>query len=97
MELVLDYDNVFIDFSNRAVNDKYYISLKRLIESSSGELKAKLKRRIVFGSDFTINLMSIESYNRYLDIFSKNTSFDDEEKNSFCYTNPERFLFSKTK
>lgn len=96
LDLVLNYKNVYVDFSNRAINDKYYMSLKRLIHKSAGELKEKLKRRILFGTDFTINLMSIESYNRYLDIFSKNTSFDEEEKNSFCSANPERFLFSKT-
>lgn len=96
LELVSNNKNVYVDFSIRAINDKYYTSLKKLIEGSSDELKAKLKRRILFGSDFTINLMSIESYNSYLAIFSTNTSFNKEEKDGFCSTNPERFLFSKT-
>jgi hypothetical protein len=38
--------------------------------------------------------MTIQSYNRYLGIFSRNTSFNDEEMNKFCSKNPERFLFS---
>jgi len=92
-----DYKNVYVDFSNRAVSDKYYKSLRKVIDKLSDKEKTTLKERILFGSDFAINLMSIESYNKYLDIFSKNTSFGDEEKNSFCGTNPERFLFGKTK
>lgn len=97
LNLISEYDNVYVDFSNRAVNDRYYDLLKRLIDESADELKAKLKNRILFGSDFTINLLTIDSYNKYLDIFSRNTSLTTEEKNGFCCTNPERFLFSKTK
>ena len=88
-----DYKNVYVDFSNRAVSDKYYKSLRKVIDKLSDKEKAMLNERILFGSDFAVNLMSIESYNKYLDIFSKDTSFGDEEKRSFCCTNSERFLF----
>lgn len=53
----------------------------------------KLMKRILFGSDFTINLMAIESYNKYLEIFSHSGSFSPTEKNDFCSTNPKQFLF----
>jgi predicted TIM-barrel fold metal-dependent hydrolase len=96
LNLVLNHENVYVDFANSAVNDKYYASLEKLIEELPGKLKAKLKSRILFGSDFPINLLSIESYNRYLNIFSRSTSFNDKEKDAFCCANPERFLFSKT-
>ena len=49
----------------------------------------KLKKRILFGSDLTINLMAIESYNKYLEILSHNGSFSPTEKNDFCSTNPK--------
>jgi len=94
LSLVIKHDNLYVDFSNRAVSDKYYMGLKKLIDSLSSEAKAKLKQRILFGSDFTINLMAIDSYNKYLEIFSGNTDFDKEEKDSFCSSNSERFLFS---
>jgi len=94
--LVQNFDNVYVDFSCRALTDQYYVQLKKLIESLHGEQEAKLKDRILFGSDFTVNLMSIESYNKYLDIFSQTTSLDDEEKDTFCCVNPERFLFSRS-
>jgi predicted TIM-barrel fold metal-dependent hydrolase len=94
LSLVIKHDNLYVDFSNRAVSDKYYVELRNLIDSLSGKPKTKLKQRILFGSDFTINLMAIDSYNKYLEIFSRNTDFDREEKDSFCSANPERFLFS---
>jgi len=97
LELVLNYNNVYVDFSNRAINNQYYVSLNMLFEGLSDDLRLKLKKRILFGSDFTINLMLIQSYNSYLDIFSKSTTFDKEEKNCFCSTNPEQFLFSEAK
>lgn len=97
LRLILKYDNVYVDFSNRAVNDKYYRSLRKLIDKLDGEEKTKLKNRILFGSDYTINLMSIESYNKYLDIYSQSTSLTSEEKEIFCSANPGRFLFSRAK
>lgn len=97
LKLVSNYDNVYVDFSNRAINDEYYRSLRRLLDTSSGELKTKLKSRILFGSDFMINLLSVKSYNEYLELFSENSYLEAEEKDSFCCTNPERFLFSKTR
>ena len=96
LNLVLNHDNVYVDFSNRAATDKYYVSLEKLVEELPAKLRAKLKSRILFGSDFPINLLSIESYNRYLNTFSRSPSFNDREKDAFCHTNPERFLFSKT-
>ncbi|MCK4824656.1 amidohydrolase family protein, partial [bacterium] len=94
LDLVLKYDNVYVDFSCRALNDDYYVALRDLINQSSNQLKTRLKKRILFGSDFTINLMSIESYNGYLEIFSRIDSFDPAEKDGFCNANPEQFLFS---
>ena len=96
LELVRNYDNVYVDFSNRAINDRYYASLKKVINEASDELSTKLWKRILFGSDFTINLMSIESYNKYLDVFSRNKALTADEKVDFCCSNPERFLFSQT-
>ena len=94
LRLVQEYENVYVDFSNRAVDRSYYLALRKLIDRSSGELRAKLRSRVLFGTDFTVNLMSVDSYNEYLGLFSDNDSFSDAEKNEFCSVNPERFLFS---
>ncbi len=49
----------------------------------------------MFGTDFSINLASIDSYNAYYDLFSKDKSFESMEKDRFCSANPESFLFAK--
>lgn len=96
VELVSKYDNVYVDFSCRALDNRYYSSLKKLIANSPMQIKEKLSKRILFGSDFAVSLMSIESYNRYLGIFSLCSSFTDSKKDMFCSSNPESFLFSTT-
>ncbi len=96
VELVSGYDNVYVDFSCRALNHRYYASLKKLIADSPIQLQDKLSKRILFGSDFAVSLMSVESYNHYLAIFSMGSSFTDTEKDRFCGSNPESFLFSMT-
>jgi len=95
IELVLNNENVYVDFSCRATNVKYYQKLRNEINKLSDEQKEKIMSRILFGSDFTVNLMSIESYNHYLNVFSSNGHFSQEEKKSFCSINPEEFLFTK--
>ncbi len=89
LRLVASYDNVYVDFSYNGVAYEYYSSLRELIDKQPDTLK----NRILFGTDFMINLKSIESYNKYLDIFSKNTILSDTEKHSFGCVNPEQFLF----
>ena len=89
--------NVNVDFSNRAIGDIHYKLLMKVINDlESEEDRTILKSRILFGSDYTINLITkgISSYNKYLDIFSRTTILRQEEKHSFCCTNPEQFLFS---
>lgn len=95
VELVIEKENVYTDFSCRALNDNYYLCLKEVIGSRSSEDdKVKLRSRIMFGSDYAVSLGSIESYNRYLEIFSRTRHLTDGEKHLFCSVNPERFLFS---
>jgi len=65
-----------------------------LIQSLSAELQAKLKGRIMFGTDFSVNLMSIDSYNNFYSLFSSDPSLSSEDKIAFCSVNPERFLFN---
>jgi len=93
--LVQTYENVYVDFSYRATGDKYYSLLKKVIEKQPGDdKKKKLTERILFGSDFCVNLFSVNSYNEYLRIFSETSHLTEPQKHLFCSLNPERFLFS---
>ncbi len=97
-----DHPNVYADFAIRAIDEAYYIELKKLLDNKPG-----LRDRILFGSDFPMVLLDLESYNQYVKTFS-DTSFGekgnsprnaavespDQLKDKFCSTNPEKFLFS---
>ncbi len=93
ISLIERYDNVYVDFSCNGFDYDYYTSLKTLVKSAGQGMQEKMRSRILFGSDFLINLLWAESYCGYLDIFAQTRSFTAEEKNRFCSINPERFLF----
>jgi hypothetical protein len=88
-ELIPKYDNLYVDFSFTGVDAEYYKCLREILNDNHD----KLKERILFGSDFMINLLSIDSYSEYWGIFANDTYLGDSEKNEFCSVNPERFLF----
>ena len=92
--LVLEHRNLYVDLSCRATSETYYRRLKELLDGMMQTDVGKLENRILFGSDFPVNLMWIESYNRYLDLFSRTPSLSQAEKHLFCSVNPGRFLFS---
>lgn len=91
--LVLEHPNLFVDLSCRASSETYYRRLKALLDGMMRTEMDVLEDRILFGSDFPVNLMWVESYNRYLDLFSRTPSLTQAEKHRFCSINPGRFLF----
>lgn len=94
-ELVLKYDNVYTDFSCCAFGDKFYKYLSRKIQRYGDAERSKLESRIMFGTDFMINLLYINSYSKYINIFSNVGLLSGEQKHKFCHTNPAAFLFVK--
>jgi hypothetical protein len=95
MALVLKYEKVYVDFAMRGTSDKYYRQIRRIIDSIPDKnQREKLTERMLFGSDFSINLFSVDSYNQYIQVFSGTPHLTPDEKRLFCSVNPERFLFS---
>ncbi|MFC1948053.1 amidohydrolase family protein [Chloroflexota bacterium] len=88
-----DFKNLYVDFSCRATGPSYYKALKKLIDLSPDNMKEILQKRILFGTDFSVHLMLVPSYNAYYELFGKDSSLSPEEKDLFCSGNPERFLF----
>lgn len=94
LEFIINYANVYSDISHRGFDDDFYKNLKEVINSyKDNQIREKIKKRILFGSDFMINLLKIDSYCKYFEIFSNTKHFTPEEKNYFCSINPQRFLF----
>lgn len=94
LSLILKYENVYGDFSCRGFNNKYYQSLKQTLDQGDSEFKKRVRERILFGSDFTVNLLWADSYHNYFKIFRDTPYFTDQEKHAFSSLNPENFLFS---
>ncbi|MFA4837831.1 MAG: amidohydrolase family protein [Dehalococcoidia bacterium] len=95
-ELILKHDNVYTDISYRGVNKKYYEVLRKFLDGHTSDERKKLMERIIFGSDFMINLMSIDSYRTYMKYFAETLAFTAAEKDLLCSKNTERFLFLGT-
>ncbi|MCX7922664.1 MAG: amidohydrolase [Clostridia bacterium] len=93
LTLITKYEYVYADFSYNGVNPKTYRDLRKAVHNLPDGAKEKVLNRILFGSDFCVNLIDIDSYNEYLDKFSKIDVFNDDEKDMFCRINSERFLF----
>jgi len=94
LNLMVQYENVYGDFSCRGFSEKFYQSFQEFLDQGERRFREKIRQRILFGSDFTINLLWTDSYHSYLKIFRDTPSFSDQEKNAFASVNPEHFLFS---
>ncbi len=100
LDMIVSYKNVYSDFSFYADYKDYYKYLVDLIDDYVNKYKLqkeeslqKIKKRLMFGSDFSVNLINIDSYSDFIDIFSKTDKLHSEEKHKFCSTNPATFLF----
>jgi hypothetical protein len=93
-ELIMAYENVYTDISYRGVDRSYYFGLREFLDNYSNDDRTRIMERIIFGSDFMISLMEIESYSKYMKYFAGTKEFTAGEKEKLCSINPERFLFT---
>jgi len=93
LRLVQNAENFYVDISCRATNEEYYRRLRDILDEYSGSEREKLTSRILFGTDFSVNLMGVDSYSGFINLFSETKHLTDEEKIAFCSDNPARFLF----
>lgn len=91
IELARKYEHVYTDISCNAANSDYYNALAQTLREAGEPLGNKM----LFGSDFSINLLasSVYSYNQYLQAFI-DAGIDAKEK--LCTHNTEKFLFGET-
>ncbi len=105
----IEYENVYTDFSCMCFNNDDYIKLNKQINTflstysknkpntDEKKVKDKLYQRIMYGTDFSINLKDeTDSYKDYLNEFLKTKAFCITDKDLFSQDNPMRFLFDKT-
>ena len=91
-DLVLQYENVYTDISYQGVDKKIYAKLKLFLDSKGTDRK-RLLEKIIFGSDFMINLQDIATYGTYLQYFAETSALTLEEKEMMCHGNAMKYLF----
>ena len=83
------YPNVYSDISSLAQEKSYYKDLTQWL--SLNDKSNICNDRLLFGSDFIINLLESSSYNQYLENLK---NCNEELKENICIKNPENFLFN---
>lgn len=91
IDYIIKYDNVYTDLSFSLTDNSFVKALETMLLTKN-EATEKLKSRILFGSDFSINLLKIDSYNTYLKNF-ESSNFEDDVIKRTTTTNVRRFLF----
>ncbi len=89
--LAADYQGVYTDIACLCFNDGDYRDLEKILKKLAGG-KPDVSRKILFGSDFMINLLWTDSYRSYIRNFM-DTGFIRDRKDAFCSENPGRFLW----
>lgn len=85
------YPNIYADVSFSGTNPEFYELLFNYLQSMDEEKRRTIAERTMFGTDFSVNLMKVESYTSYYRTF-ENSPFSDEEIHDFVHTNPIRFM-----
>ena len=102
VDMINDNNNIYTDISCHKMGKEYYDELEILFGSENKtkiknlpkEQNPSLYKKVLYGSDFSINLLAAKtnSYNEYLGDF---TNANISHKNDLCEYNPQRFLFGE--
>ncbi|MGN0906818.1 MAG: amidohydrolase family protein [Bullifex sp.] len=91
MEMIKTYDNVYTDISFTGCYRDFYPKFLNYLSTLSDKDREKTEDRILFGSDFSVNLLRVESYLNYYSIVDT-SPFSDELIHKMGSINPMRFL-----
>ena len=89
---MLEYPNVYSDFSFNGVYPQFYQELLEMLANLTESDQRVVEQRVMFGSDFMVNLLKVKSYLEYFKLFEE-SPFDNAMKHKFGSENPARFLF----
>ncbi|MDC7222791.1 MAG: amidohydrolase family protein [Spirochaetales bacterium] len=89
-DLIERYPHVYTDFSFNGIKASFYKTLHKLL-AEQGSRRRVIEDKILFGTDFMINLSSIPSYRDYYRRFDE-SPLNRIQKNRFGSINPRRFL-----
>ena len=91
MKLIQDFDNVYTDISFTGSYSDFYTEMLNYFATISDKEREKIEDRMLFGSDFSVNLLKVESYANYYNIV-ESSPFSDELVIKLSEINPIRFF-----
>jgi predicted TIM-barrel fold metal-dependent hydrolase len=91
VRLMSDFPRVYTDISFNGSEAGYYESLVAFMAGLPDAICELALDRIMFGSDFLVNLSKVRSYSDYFRIFSA-SPLPEEWRRKLAHENPERFL-----
>ena len=91
ISLMMDFENVYADVSFSGCSDDFYTELLNYLKDQDEAKRERIISRILFGSDFSVNLFKVESYTEYFSIF-ENSGFTDEDIERIAEKNTLKFL-----
>ena len=94
IDMARQYPNIYTDISSLAHEDGFYSKIEKWLNDDDIDTFDIAKARVLFGSDFSINLMETDSYNSYL---YNNNKCDKNWKKNITENNPAKFLFDVAK
>ncbi len=90
LRLIREYPHVYTDISYAGVKIEFYRFLHKLLQEQELH-RREIEDKILFGTDFMINLSNIPSYRDYYALFD-DSPLTGIQKNRFGSINPRRFL-----
>ncbi len=95
LNLTQTFPNIYTDISSLAEvkesgEENFYEITEKWLKDETINVFDLAKERVLFGSDFSINLMETDSYNSYLNNFQ---NCDLSWQKNITVDNPEKFLF----
>ena len=90
--LMGEYPGVYGDFSFNGALPGYYDSFLVALNHLPLRQREIVESRVLFGSDFMVNLLKVRSYADYYRVFSR-SALDSRLKREFASENPSGFLF----
>lgn len=91
-ELMNSYPNIYSDVSFSGSDPHFYEQLSNYIKNlDNPDEQETILARTMFGTDFSVNLIKVESYTSYYRLFEE-SPFSDEEIDRFVSVNPMRYL-----
>jgi len=88
------YHGVHADVSFNGCETQYWPKLARMLDGLGSRTAETVRSRLLFGTDFVINLMKSRSYLDYVRDFADGP-LDRELKRAMLSDNPARFLFGE--